>query len=459
MIRPRSLYENRNIVIPVIGENCFLCTNGNKEQLLQEFIVEELTKGMSIDEDLLQRMKQSDYYGLTLIRKHCFDNDESEFKLEYRQVIEDNKANIHLNNVVKKFLQTYSNDFPVIVTTSSFKLIENELPLYSSLSFPALDGNQTKISNEGKTVYHIFGLEAPGASWVAGEDDLLHFVHELHRDDGATDLKKFINADNKKKALFVIGSNLPDWLFRFFLYPMTVVGKNKEGYFLSSSDSIEESFRNFLDDIHYKYDINASFERVLKEATDLYPSSGINNIESRRVPHQKDYDIFISYASENRSVAEKMKEILERNYHLHIWLDQSQIIDGDYEKRIINGIRNSAYFMPLVTKEYIGKHRRIFDEYKSIEDIVNDKKLEFVQMETLIAEKQQKENRRIAYSIPIVIPSTICGSRTLDFSMIEINCTEDGTLPSNLFKRQNMFYYEDVFNGQKDWSIYKTIEL
>ena len=115
--------------------------------------------------------------------------------------------------------------------------------------------------------------------------------------------------------------------------------------------------------------------------------------------------------------------------------------------------------MPLVTKEYIGKHKRIFDEYKSIEDIVNDKKLEFVQMETLIAEKLQKEDRRITYSIPIVIPSTICGDKTLDFSMIENNCTDDGTLPSNLFRRQNMFYYENVFNGQKDWSIYKTIEL
>lgn len=458
MIRSRDLYEYRNIVIPVIGENCFFYKDENKEQPLQDFIVEELTKGIAISEDLLGRMKQSGYYGLTLIRKHCFGNDDTEFKLEYRHIIEDNITSIHLNSVVKDFLQTYSNDFSLIVTTSCFRLIEKELPLYRSTSFPALDGNQAKIDSDVKTVYHIFGLEAPGANWVAGEDDLLHFVHELHR-DGATDLKKFINADNKKKALFVIGSNLPDWLFRFFLYPMTVVSNNKVGYFLSSSDSIEDSFRNFLDDIHYRYDINASFEKVLRDAIDLYPSSEINATEAKRVPHQKKYDVFISYASENRSMAEKMKDILKNNYQLHVWLDQSQIVDGDYEKRILNGIKNSAYFMPLVTKEYIGKHKRIFDEYNSIEDILNDKKLEFVQMETLIAEKRQKEEKRITYSMPIVIPSTICGNKTLDFSMIENNCTEDGTLPSNLFRRQNMFYYEDVFNGQKDWSIYKTIEL
>ena len=76
---------------------------------------------------------------------------------------------------------------------------------------------------------------------------------------------------------------------------MTVASNNKVGYFLSSEDSIEDSFRNFLDDIHYRYDINASFEKVLKDAIDLYPSSGGNKIESRRVAHQKDYDILLKY--------------------------------------------------------------------------------------------------------------------------------------------------------------------
>ena len=158
MIRSRDLYEYRNIVIPVIGENCFFYKDENKEQPLQDFIVEELTKGIAISEDLLGRMKQSGYYGLTLIRKHCFGNDDTEFKLEYRHIIEDNITSIHLNSVVKDFLQTYSNDFSLIVTTSCFRLIEKELPLYRSTSFPALDGNQAKFDSDVKTVYHIFGL-------------------------------------------------------------------------------------------------------------------------------------------------------------------------------------------------------------------------------------------------------------------------------------------------------------
>ena len=105
------------------------------------------------------------------------------------------------------------------------------------------------------------------------------------------------------------------------------------------------------------------------------------------------------------------------------------------------------------------KHKPIFNPYKSIEDIVNDSKLEFVQMETLIAEKHRKELQRIAYSLPVVVPSTIGENGTLDFDMIEKNYTASCVLPGNLFRRQQMFYYDEMFDGRNDWSKYKTIEL
>ena len=454
MIQPQDIYDYKDIIIPVIGNNCFYYESGNEQMSLQEFVVNTLSKGKIYDKELLTQMESRGYYGLTLLKKHCFHN-ESKFKLEYKRAIENNKGKIHLNATIKNFLQVYK--FPVIVTTSCFKLIESELLGYKSVSYPSEDGNRNKLSGEQKTVYHIFGLEANGAKWVTGEEELLNFVHELHG-EGATDLKKYIKADNKMKALFVIGSNLPDWLFRFFLYPMADISKNGLGYFLSSTNDIEDSFMNFLDDISYDYDVNANLENVLKCATDLCPASTSTQSNSNRVPHGKEYDIFISYASENRDLASSIRDVLHDTYGLNVWLDQKQIVDGDYEKRIVNGIENSAYFMPIVTKEYILKHRPIFNSYKSIEDIVNDSKLEFVQMETLIAEKFRKELQRIAYSLPIVIPSPIGESGTLDFDMIEKKYAESFVLPGCLFRRQQMFYYDDMFDEKNDWSKYKTVE-
>ena len=455
MIQPQDIYDYRDIIIPVIGNNCFVCNSGSEEISLQEFVVNKLTEGKNFNQDLLSQMKDRGYYGLTLLKKHCFPNKESKFKLEYKRTIDNNKEKIHLNKTIRRFLQVYK--FPVVVTTSCFKLIETELPQYKSVSFPSAEGNQIKLNGEHKTVYHIFGLEANGAKWVTGEEELLNFVHELHG-DGATDLKKYIKADNRMKALFVIGSNLPDWLFRFFLYPMTDFSNNEVGYFLSSSDSIEDSFMSFLDDISYDYDVNTNLESVLQDAISLFPAADSSIEFSNRVTHNKEYDIFISYASENRELACDIRDRLHDDYGLNVWLDQKQIIDGDYEKRIIKGIDNSAYFMPIVTKEYILKHKPVFNAYKSIDDIVNDNKLEFVQMETLIAEKHRKELQRIAYSLPIVISAPIGEKGTLDFDMIEKKYAESCLLPGNLFRRQQMFYYEEMFDGRNDWGNYKTIE-
>lgn len=456
MIQPEEIFAYKDIIIPVIGNNCFVYNSENGETTLQEFLVSTLANGNNLNPDLINQMKTRGYYGLTLIKKHCFSNKESKFKLEYKRAIENNKDKICLNSTIKKFLQVYN--FPVIITTSCFKLIESELPFYKSVSYPSLNGNQEKLDTMGRTVYHVFGLEAPGAKWVTGEEELLNFVHELHG-DGATDLKKYIKADNKTKALFVIGSNLPDWLFRFFLYPITDISNNEVGYFLSSSDNIEDSFMNFLDDISYDYDVNKNLENVLKRATALCPSLESGATDSNRVPHHKEYDIFISYASENRELASEIRDTLETGYGLKVWLDQKQIVDGNYEKRIINGIENSAYFMPIVTKEYILKHRPIFCSYKTIDDIVSDDKLEFVQMETLIAEKYRKNQQRITYSLPVVIPSPIGENGTLDIVMIEKKYAESCLLPINLFRRQHMCYYSDMFAGGKDWKQYKTIEL
>lgn len=456
MIQPEEIFAYREVIIPVIGNNCFLYNSENGEATLQEFLVNNLTDGKDLNPDLIDQMKTRGYYGLTLLKKHCFSNKENKFKLEYKKAIENNKDKIYLNRTIKKFLQAY--DFPVIITTSCFKLIESELPIYKSVSFPSANGNHVKLDANGRTVYHIFGLEAPGAKWVTGEEGLLNFVHELNG-DGATDLKKYIKADNKTKALFVIGSNLPDWLFRFFLYPITDISNNEVGYFLSSLDIIEDSFMNFLEDISYDYDINKNLENVLKQATALCLSRKSGATDSNRVPHNMEYDIFISYASENRDLAIDIRDTLETDYGLKVWLDQKQIVDGDYAKRIINGIENSAYFMPIVTKEYILKHRPIFCSYKTVEDIVNDNNLEFVQKETLIAEKHRKQQQRITYSLPVVIQSPIGENGILNFDMIEKKYAESFLLPTNLFRRQYMRYHTEMFAGENNWKQYKTIEL
>ena len=105
------------------------------------------------------------------------------------------------------------------------------------------------------------------------------------------------------------------------------------------------------------------------------------------------------------------------------------------------------------------KHRPVFSPYNTVEQIVGDSKLEFVQMETLVADIYRKSQQRITYSLPIVVPAPIGENGMLDFGMIENNYAMGGTLPENLFRRQQMCYETKMFNGERDWSQYKTVEI
>lgn len=450
MINSKVIIKYKDIIVPVIGDNCFF----KDGKPLQEFVVDELARGKCVDHSLLQQMKTRGYYGLTLLKKHCFRNNK-QYRTEYENLMEANIQDVYMDPMVKEFLDTFK--FPIIVTTSCFRLIESKLSThYESISYQSPENNRDKFNEKTKTVYHIFGLCEPGEKCVTDENKLLEFIHELHG-EGAKDLKDYINSE-RQKALFIIGSNLPDWLFRFFLYPMKGLDEDQNGFFLSSTDKIEDSLENFLESLSYDYAEKDEIDSILSEAIELYSSTQKKTDNEKRISHGKEKDIFISYASENRDMAEAIKNYLESNYGLKIWFDGTQIEDGDYVRRIKDGIENSAYFMPIVTKEYVEKHKYV-KRPNSDDEIFKNPKLEFVQMETLYAElilSQSKE--RLTYSLPVVKKDYVGYDNLLTPSFIENNLAGK-QFPPSLFIHKHMFAYEEVFDGKIDWNRYKTIEI
>lgn len=128
MIQPQDIYDYRDIIIPVIGNNCFVYNSASEEVSLQEFVVDTLTKEKNLSHDMLSQMKTRGYYGLTLLKKHCFPNKESKFKLEYKRAIDSNKDKIHLNETIKRFLQVYQ--FPVVCAKHRMHLSKNNPKIY-----------------------------------------------------------------------------------------------------------------------------------------------------------------------------------------------------------------------------------------------------------------------------------------------------------------------------------------
>lgn len=460
------IHKNRNNIIPIIGENCFYYYSENGQKIpLQEFLVDKMAeKGQLCNEDMLRQMKTRGYYGLSLCRQECFKRD-SQYIDAYKEIIDNAEDNIHIDEIIKDFLEQYG--FNLIITTSCFDFIERDLIAlqYSSEPYSA-KGSDNPMENKNKgIVYHIFGHNSMGNFWAYDEESLLNILHQLHDTDSSPRwLQDYVfaktNNNTPNKNLLLLNSNLPDWLFRFFLYPLAYEKNDWQtgNYYMGKIDDKDDSLKNFI-----KYVVPLRLEDnvndVLEKATELMRNHSHNEIlrkgdeKLERIEHKYKYDIFISYASEDREKAAEIKAYLEKKFKLNIWMDyQGGIPDGEYIARIITGIQNSAYFMPVITSNYISRlTNHSCKRKRQMKTILEDGNAPFFQKEAWAANSHWnviKEQRGV-YSLPLIF--------NVDYGDLQDKSHDaQELLPENLFYRTHAIDENEYL--EKDWSRYKTIE-
>lgn len=471
MIDAEDILENRENIVPIIGENCFYYYSEDGDKIpLQEFVIDKIIENQHLPEvsySLIQQMKNRGFYGLTLCRQQCGFSCEEEFIKCYRNIIRKHKMSIHLDEIVRSFLLRYN--FKLVITTCCFDFLENELPQYCSRHYLAASGanNNEDIRENTPTIYHILGLCDKSGTWAWDEESLMYILHCHHNDDLAPNgLRRYLSTDPSSskamKALLVLYSNLPDWLFRFFLYPLAYNDKAykkwSNGYYFSSQNNEEDSLKNFIKKV-ICYDIEDNrVEEVLCEATKLLPERCEDTLA--RTEHKMAYDIFISHAVEDKDEAIKIKKRLENEYGLKVWLDiNGGIEDGSYTVKMKEGLENSAYYMPLITAAFVKKLKNgVCNEALTLEEVLQDDgKMAYVQKEALAANiiwariKRDHPHRK-AYSLPVLFPDA-----QISYDTIKLCSGTLKQLPEDLFREQTIFNYEGLFI-EKDWSRYKTIE-
>lgn len=309
--------------------------------------------------------------------------------------------------------------FPLIVTTCCFPIIEKELKNYTSYWCELEQKNDEKLQD--RCVYHLFGeAQSNTPDWGYDEKRLLKFLKNIYTDDYS--LKNLTSAINSRpqKTLFVMGNHAPDWLFRFILTPIygDDLYNDGKGFYMNEDVSKKETtLSQFLRDIHFEQEsqlkeiLKAVMEKIKEQNQKKIQPEGQNN---KGKPHGFDYDFFVAHASEDNDAAKKIVEFM-RSKGLKVWADFENIKDGNYWNQIINALKNAAYFMPLITKNYVDKivkkelKNKVFLSSGINEislDISMCKKLEElsgVQIELLFAEKWLEQNHRNTYSIPIII--------------------------------------------------------
>jgi hypothetical protein len=110
----------------------------------------------------------------------------------------------------------------------------------------------------------------------------------------------------------------------------------------------------FIDGLASRWD---EYQAELDKRGELAPVA----VEPAVVGAPAEQAIFISYASQDKRLAEMITEAL-RGANLPVWFDKGGGLDGGmkYEAEIMTRIRGASVFVPLLTKNVLTPERRFF---------------------------------------------------------------------------------------------------
>ena len=443
-----DMVEKRNSIVPVIGEDTIVYQDEEtgKEIPFQEFILKEFQKKypyIEVSDSDIASMKERGYYGLSLMSQYY----ERRFLDDMMYFVNDNRSCIKLKDEVLDFLLTFN--FPIIITTVCFDIIEQQLKgKIEKYEYRWYKLNAKNDSLPSRCVYHIFGQARDGSKWVYDEDSLLTFLLSHNdKDCGAKGLTEFLK-DNEKR-MFVLGCNLPNWLFRFLWQPTQIEKTDnfrKPHGFWINKEKPEDSFENFLKKKDFSAD--EQVKEILVDATKLLKQELKREEEERNsmIDAEEHFDVFISYASEDRQIATAIFEAL-KNMNVKAWFDdrgKGEITPGQkYWEKIENGIKHSAHFMPIITGNWMHK-------------LTNSSSLkeETLKARDWLAEcsKQESSVQLKDYSVPVIIKGSAYNGVAITEGSVEQGAIL-GFLPNTLFNGIDMITFDE-----KDYSIFEKIE-
>ncbi len=343
-------YIGQGRVVPVLGPELLVANDNGKT--------------VSFYQEITRRLKQ--YFGMP-------ENDDESLDDFLARFLTGNNtmkmARTGMNKVLKemenceqpalkklaaiKAFQLFLTTTPDSLLAQAMTAVDGEPDVYffSTNFLRRSDLPDKKLIGKQRYIYHLYGKAAPCFEYAISEDDRLLFSCEWM--DSRAKPRNLLSylAD---KYLLILGCGYENWQARFFLF-----GLKGTGLFSNIWDA-----SSLLADSHTKSDLQ--LDRFLSRCKGniYYEGGAIDFVDElckrlETVPitttendgdTYEDGSIFISYASEDREVALRIKKQLEA-YSLPVWMDKFQLESGDaYEIKIANNIKNSSLFLPLISQ-------------------------------------------------------------------------------------------------------------
>jgi hypothetical protein len=221
-------------------------------------------------------------------------------------------------------------------------------------------------------IFQLLGKASSVPEYAICENDLLEFLHALQ--DKQRQPAKLFDA-LRTNHLLLLGCGFSDWLARFFLRTARGVELSQDRKRLDiiadgrseKEPSLAMFLSTFSSDSRVLDMAAVAFTEKLAELWQAkhpeIPELNVSIPESHnRVAGPGNGDVFLSYASEDRAIVEKIAEGL-RQYRLSVWFDKNELEAGDaWANCIEHGIDKCALFLPVISRESLAEQnqRRYF---------------------------------------------------------------------------------------------------
>jgi hypothetical protein len=345
-------------VIPVIGEHLTLMSGGDPpvETSLASYLAEQLDlpgpPTCSLNEVALRYLRQNPR-GLDDLYADIF------------QILPTAEA-FPLPQPLKQLAEI--RDFNLFVSTSFdpyMALALNEVRFgrrcSGSTRVLAYEGNRAVDIPERYTeldyplVYHLFGKAEASPVFAVTDEDVLELVHTLQSPECQP---PHLSEALRAQRLLVLGTRLTGWLTRFFLRISSsnrLRDARRADYLIdptANTDADQTLFFEQFGEVKLLPMSPAHFvEELGRRWRAVHPNVAASGSVPRKTPVPVGAgDVFLSYASEDLAVAKGLRERLEREAGVRVWLDKESLRGGDqWGPHIADALRSCAVCVPVVS--------------------------------------------------------------------------------------------------------------
>ena len=233
------------------------------------------------------------------------------------------------------------------------------------------DGNSSRaLTVDGvPTVYHLLGRVSATPTYAVTEEDFVEFFHSLQSE---TRRPARLFDELNRQSLMILGCRFGGWLTPFLMrmskgQRLSAGGRNDyvADVCVSGDEDLVLFLRNFSRStkVYRSGGVLEFVDELYARWRELHPatSTAATRPQDPAATSQTEAGaVFLSYASEDKAAAEKIRDALE-GAGVDVFFDRDDLQLGeDWEGKLRRGIRQCSLFVPVISRRTLAPGRRFF---------------------------------------------------------------------------------------------------